>query len=151
MKTFAFLATAMLAVGCADNMEPSDDVADDSVASKDDSAAAKPAGHYVLEGNPTPMELTDLVLNADHTFTRNIFVYCAAESITLNCGHEAGSYKFTKSTTSSTRYIRFIDDQGNLMDRYTYVVQADSSLKLRRADDDSAKTFAMAPHQFQNW
>jgi hypothetical protein len=151
MKTFAFLAISLLAVGCASDMEPTDDVADDAVAGKDDSTAAKPAGHYILEGNPLPMEFTDLVLNADRTFTRTVFVYCNEASITINCGHEQGTYKFTKSTTSNTRYIRFIDDQGNLIDRYSYSVNADSSLKLMRTDDDSAKSFVMAPHQFQNW
>jgi hypothetical protein len=145
--SFLFIALSLAAIGCTADAMDATDVADDALGAKEDSGAAKPAGHYVSSGLPRPGELTDLVLDADHTFTRNVLVYCAAQpSYPLDCGHESGHYKLTKSTTSSTRYIRFLDADGDLMDRYVYAVHADGSLTLRR--DDETHEFTLVPHEF---
>jgi hypothetical protein len=146
IRSSLLLALAVSFAACA--ADPTDDTETDDVAvdAKADSSAAKPSGHYVALSGVHAGDLTDLVLNADHTFTRNVFVYCTTPQYPLDCGHQSGTYKFTKSTTSSTRYIRFLDADGDLMDRFAYVVKADSSLALR-ADDDT-RWFTLVPHQF---
>ncbi len=71
---------------------------------------ARPAGVY-SRTEATDGQLTELMLFPDHTFIR----YEAAGDWRIR-----GTFTFTKSTTSSKRYIRFLDQDGTLIDRYTY-------------------------------
>jgi hypothetical protein len=89
--------------------------------------AARPAGVY-SRTEASEGQLEELMLMPDHTFLR----YEA-----LGDWRERGTYMFTKSTTTTKRYIRFLDSDGTLIDRYTYSMKG-SVLHLQRDGGDYA-------------
>ncbi|HSD90331.1 MAG TPA: hypothetical protein VLB44_22535 [Kofleriaceae bacterium] len=105
-----------------------DDTADDGKAD----GLARPAGVY-SRSEATDGQLEELMLLADHTFLR------------FEGGgdwRERGTYSFTRSSTTSKRYIRFLDTDGTLIDRYTYSMNG-SVLRLQR-DAGSYPMFSVA-------
>lgn len=109
---------ALLLTACVDQVET------DEVADLDDGKAdstAKPAGVY-SRTEATDGQLDELMLMPDHTYLR----YEA-----LGDWRERGTYQFTKSTTSAKRYIRFLDSDGDFVDRYTYSMHG-SVVRLTR-------------------
>jgi hypothetical protein len=145
MRTTAlFIALALAAFGCNGSPETADDGNADTIdtATKAD-GVVRPVGTY-LKDAASAGQFTKVVLKTDRTFHRETMVYC----IMAPCPPVAseGTYNFSKS--GSTRYLRFLDENGDLIDRYAYTLSGDV-LKLRvpgesarvayeHADNDSA-------------
>src|SRR5262249_37228482 len=55
------------------------------------------------------------------------------------CGQYRGSYKFTRSTTTSSRFIRFYDEEGNFVGRFRYTLSS-GKLKMKPMIDGGAWT-----------
>jgi hypothetical protein len=102
----ALLLISLLSA-CAISPDDNDDVVE--VDGKAD-GIARPAGVY-SRTEATEGQVTELMLFPDHTFLR----YVEAEDFRIR-----GTFQFTKSTSSTKRYIRFLDQDGTLIDRYTY-------------------------------
>lgn len=121
----AFAIAVTLFAACATT--PSDDDVDvvDDDAKAD--GIARPAGVF-SRTEATGDELTELMLLPDRTFIR----YAAFGDY-----RERGTYTFSKSTTSTKRYIRFLDDEGGLVDRYVYTMSG-SVVKLRLDSETQA-------------
>ena len=109
---------ALFVTACATTA--TDDV-DDAIDDGKDDGLARPAGVY-SRTEAADGQLQELMLLPDHTFLR----YEA-----LGDWRERGTYQFTKSTTTSKRYIRFLDQDGALIDRYTYSMTG-SVLRVQR-------------------
>jgi hypothetical protein len=105
---FAFTACTTTAEDPAGDV----DTADDGVVDGKADGVARPAGVY-SRTEATDGQLMELMLLPDHTFLR----FEASGD-----WRERGTYTFTKSTTSTRRYIRFLDEDGDLIDRYTYTI-----------------------------
>lgn len=126
MKTTALaIATfALLGLGCegaaVDDLGP--DVID--TAGKAD-GVVRPVGSFWQEG-AAPGEPLVVVLKTDMTFHYETLVVC----VVAPCNPIAhdGTYAWSKSGT--TRYIRFLDAEGNLIERFAYKLSGDT-LKLR--------------------
>ncbi|MBI5482216.1 MAG: hypothetical protein HY906_25395 [Deltaproteobacteria bacterium] len=145
MRTTAlFMVLALAAVGCNGSPDIGDDANADTIdaATKAD-GVIRPVGTY-LRDNATAGQFTKVVLKTDRTFHRELMVYC----IMAPCPTPAteGTYNFSKSGT--TRYIRFLDENGDLIDRYAYKLDGDvlklrasgssSYVKYEHADNDAA-------------
>jgi hypothetical protein len=111
------LCIALLFTACATTDETDVDTADDGKAD----GLARPSGVYSRR-EATDGQLFELVLLPDRTFQR----YEASGD-----WRERGTYTFTKSTTTAKRYIRFLDEDGALIDRYTYTMSG-SVVRLQR-------------------
>lgn len=85
-----------------------DDVADDLDGKAD--FLTRPAGVYSRH-EATDGQVAELMLFPDRSFLR----YVEMDDFRIR-----GTYQFTRSSTSSRRYIRFLDEDGGLIDRYTY-------------------------------
>jgi hypothetical protein len=141
MRHRVLLATifASLTVACAD---PSLDGGDDEevAAGKNDKTTAFPEGEFKAETDADIGDFFSLTLSPDRTFSRRFKVIdCLPASA---CAPEVGRYKFTLSTTSDARYIRFYDADGDAMDRYGYTF-AGGVLRLRL--DRDTRFFSMRP------
>lgn len=135
LATLGFVALVSLPfLGCSSADETTPDSSTIDGADQDDldgkaDGVTKPTGTYALS-KPSTMgskDLTLLVLKTDKTYHAEKQVQC----ITYPCdpvGFE-GTYKFTKSTVSSKRYIKF--DDGT---RYEYKLTSGGKLSLRLAD-----------------
>ena len=123
MRTILF-STLIAIVGCATTTTGGEQ-ADDTATGKAD-AASRPVGTYT---NPAPHagELASLTLAADHTFTRARLVECAQGVIDCAPIIEAGTYRFTRS--SSEHFLRFYGDDGGALDRLQWDL-ADGNLEL---------------------
>ena len=111
MKSAAFLfAFATLVSACATSVDDGDDTPDAADGKAD--GWSRPAGVY-SRTEATDGQLTELMLMPDRTFLR----YDA-----LGDWRVRGTYVFTRSTSSSKRYIRFVDADGTLIDRYVYTM-----------------------------
>jgi hypothetical protein len=120
------LVFALVAFGCDGVASNPDDLADDQLDDgKADAEVVRPIGTFRAVP-PAAGGLAVLVLKADRTFHYEQIVYC----VRAPCPPLAteGSYSYSKS--GSTRYLRFKDAQGNLVNRYAYTVAA-RTLKLR--------------------
>jgi hypothetical protein len=106
-RATSLLLISALASACA--VSPVDD--DDDVVELDGKAdGARPAGVYSRK-EATDGQIAELMLFPDRSFLR----YVAGDDFLFR-----GTFQFTRSTTTSKRYIRFLDSDGTLMDRYTY-------------------------------
>jgi hypothetical protein len=128
MKKLAvvFAMVSLGAFGCGVADDTGDDRAQDVIddAGKAD-AVSRPTGSFRSQ-EASAGQFTLVVLNEDRTFHREMMVYCFAAP--CNPVAQSGTYTFSKS--GDTRYIRFLDADGNLVDRYAYTWAADT-LKLR--------------------
>lgn len=138
-KHFIFaLLLALAAPACTasianDTMEEGE-VDDDGT--KED-GVTRPAGHYTFQGRAAVGTITDLVLNEDKTFTYSWSTFGNGRS--LHSEEVTGTYRFTKS--GNNRFIRFINDDGDLVNRYQYRL---SGTTLRLKVDWSSTWFEMA-------
>ncbi|HEY3356566.1 MAG TPA: hypothetical protein VGQ83_25165 [Polyangia bacterium] len=80
----------------------------------------RPVGTYRNEA-PTAGGFTAVVLKTDKTFRREVQVMC----ITTPCNPIATEGRYGWSKSGSTRYIRFLDENGDLIDRYAYTLSGD--------------------------
>lgn len=71
-----------------------------------------------------------LVVRSNGTFVRTQVLGCEGTSA-CDRSEEEGTFKYTKSGTK--RFLRFVDADGSLIDRWEYVVAANGSLKVRPA------------------
>jgi hypothetical protein len=120
-------ALVLVAAGCGNDI-PADGEMDtiDNV-TKDDGTF--PLGNYV--GQVAVGQIRDLTLNHDKSYLR--FAQ-TIDCIPAPCRAEQGNYKFSHSSTK--RYIRFYDADGNFIDRYTYKLSGDKlSLKADHYGD----------------
>jgi hypothetical protein len=128
MKTTTrlLLALALMGLGCGGG---SDDAAVDvpDSAGKAD-GVTRPVGTYRNDGAANG-QFAFVVLKSDTFFHRAQVVTCVAAP--CNPAAQFGSYAFTKS--GNTQYIRFNDNDGNLVDRYAYRLDGDQ-LSLRAVD-----------------
>jgi hypothetical protein len=145
MRTTAlFMVLALAAFGCNGSPDTGDDTAADTIdtATKAD-GVVRPVGTF-LKDAASAGQFTKIVLKTDRTFHRETMVYCVRAPCPAL--ESEGTYNYSKS--GSTRYIRFMDENGDLIDRYAYTL-ADDVLKLRvpgestrvaytRADDANA-------------
>jgi hypothetical protein len=120
------LVLAMMVAGCGADMTAEEpDVIDD--ATKADSVL--PVGNFT--GRVHVGQITDLTLNSDKTY--DYFVQMV-DCIPGPCRAEKGTFKYTHSSTN--KYLRFYDADGNFTVRYAYKL---SGTKLQlRADHDTA-------------
>lgn len=114
-----FLITSLLFTACTTSDDGDADL-DDTVADGKADGIARPSGVY-SRTEATDDQLEQLMLLPDHTFLR----YFA-----LGDWRERGTYSFSKSTTSTRRYIRFLDDAGELIDCAQYTMHG-SVVRLR--------------------
>jgi hypothetical protein len=136
MRTTVLLCFVLL--GCANQEAMLDDVEQADLAGGKADGAARPLGAFVAESGARVGEIAALTLAADHSFSRTIqYIDCLPKAA---CGPETGTYKLTRSTTTSARYIRFYDADGTFMDRYSYRYDG-TTLSLRRDGDDRWVTF----------
>jgi hypothetical protein len=149
MRNIIILSAVVAAFGfgCAGDMaaDPGDDEADVEVDGKAD-AYVLPMGDYEVITR-TDGGMLDMTLNADKTFDRHMMVYCGVSNPNsssgddhgLDCGHQTGTYKFTKNS-SGQHYIRFYDQDGNFISRTAYVYKPSQKIaNMRNVDADAAK------------
>src|SRR5262245_55843269 len=123
MRCIALGLAALLslpAFACSSGGSNSGGTTDDSADTDDPEGKAdgvtKPIGTYKLE-SPTGIgeaDFASIVLKSDKT----VHVQYAPECVTCTPAHYDGTYKFTKSTTSSRRYIKMELPSGTV--RYEY-------------------------------
>jgi hypothetical protein len=128
MRTTAlFMVLALAAFGC--NGAPDgtgDDAAPDTIDNADKAdGVVRPVGTYLRDG-ATAGQFTKVVIKTDKTFHRELMVYC----VVAPCPAVATEGTYTWSMGGTTRYIRFLDENGDLIDRYAYTLSGDV-LKLR--------------------
>jgi hypothetical protein len=122
------LMVAMMLVGAAgcEGGNPIDDEPDQiDDATKADSST--PLGNFT--GSVHIGQIRDLTLSSDKSY--DYFIQ-TVDCIPGPCRAQKGSYKFSHSST--TRYIRFLDGDGNLVERYAYKLSG-TKLSLRRDHD----------------
>ena len=132
MKTKMLILTMGVALAACAADDVYDDSETDDIGGKADRAAT-PAGRYVMEGSDFQAGMfTELTLNADRTFGGHAFTYCGAPGAAefVRCGQYRGSYKLTKSTTTTNRYIRFYDEDGDFVGRFQYTL-AGGKLRMK--------------------
>lgn len=126
MNRMMIATLAVALAGCTAAPNDINDV-EDAVDGKAD-GVGYPAGTY-REDPPTVGHVVLLTLNADHSFHAESSQFCAGGGTCPNAILD-GSYKFTRSST--TRYIRLIDDGGQLIDRYAWTLTG-NTLKVRES------------------
>ena len=117
-RSLPVLALSLLFAACTTT--PDDADVDDTVTDGKADGIARPAGVYSAT-SATGGQLEELMLMPDHTYLR----YAA-----LGDWRERGTYTFSKSTISTKRFIRFLDSDGNLIDRAQYTMNG-SVVRLR--------------------
>ena len=146
MKTTMIVAALLLAAACApatdDMMTTGDEV--EEVAGKADRAGAPlPIGSFDSQ-KPQLGQIRQVTMNLDRSFARTIQV---VDCIPLRgCGPETGHVKYTRSTKTGDRFIRFYDGDGDLMDRYQYTFDG-AALTLRRDDEQAFTAFTIRAAQ----
>lgn len=128
------LMTTLPFVGCASSNEPNAGAGNADGADQDDldgkaDGVTKPTGSYVLSkpSSTGAKNLTLLALKIDKTYHAESQVECVTEP--CDPLEFDGSYKFTKSSSSSKRYLKF--DDGT---RYEYKLASSGKLSLRLAN-----------------
>ncbi len=114
-------AGSFVACVADDSVDDGEEIADDG---KQD-AQSRPVGTFeASRGSGSPYER--LTLLSDGSFVRQEVVFC----ITAPCPPitTRGTVKYTRS--GSTRYIRFLDASGELIDRYAYRFGAPADLPI---------------------
>jgi hypothetical protein len=119
----------VLLAACVTTTDSDLDDVEDTDAEKAD-GVARPAGVFSRR-EATGDELMELMLFPDKTYLR----FAA-----FGDWRERGTYTFSKSTNSSKRYIRFLDDEGTLVDRYSYTM---SGSVVRLDPDGATKSYPM--------
>ncbi len=135
---------SQVSVGCA--AEVVDESAIDNEADTEDEeqkadGITYPVGSYDgIAG--TAGDFTRLVLMTDKTFHREQQVLC----VTAPCNPigKDGTYKFTKSTTTSKKYLRFYAKDGADLGRYAWTLSSGGKLKLTPTDGRPAFSLAQA-------
>ncbi len=129
---------ALAACGTTTSTDDSDQ--QDPSLGKDD-GASKPSGMYT---NPTPTfgSLASVTLNPDMTFSRSELVLCEGGG-TCPPAVTEGTYLFTHSTTTTKKYIRFYDEGGNAIDRYTWKLTSAHNLELEAPGTTTFVTFSV--------
>jgi hypothetical protein len=126
---FVFVIAALGTYGCDSTTSNPDDSAADVTDNSDKAdGVVRPEGTYT-HAAAAAGDFTVVILNADKSFHREMLVMC----ITTPCNPVAtdGTYGWSKS--GSTRYVRFLDANGALIDRYAYTLSGDV-LTLRTPD-----------------
>jgi hypothetical protein len=120
--------------GCAESTDETDDSGADQIDGKEDGSIVYPSGIYNNNSSQLVFgHLFNVTLSPDHTFSRMEETECVG---TVSCGQLAGTYKFSHSDT--THYIRFLDQNGTLIDRYAFKTSSDGEkLSLRRVGQTS--------------
>ena len=139
MRSLHVLAILSLAA-CATTAPTDNSDQLDSPTGKAD-GALEPSGLYSNDSAKLG-ELSSLVLNADHTFTRDEVGACPGGG-TCAPTEEHGTYLLTHGTTqgTTTHYIRFYADDGSSLDRYEWqIIKGELELRL----DGDATWFSMA-------
>jgi hypothetical protein len=142
MRFVSALALMLVFASCDGATAPQE--IDDPTTDKADGTATKPGiGTYRVEGDPDAVPRLDaLVLKSNGTFYRTLDDLVADGSGSSGgVTAETGTYKFTKSTDGKTRWIRFADAEGNLIDRWAYRSLTSTGMKLQQ--DGSSASFAM--------
>ncbi len=137
MRTLFCIAFIALAA-CGTTSSTDDTDQQDPSLGKDD-GASKPSGTYT---NPSPTlgTLATVTLNSDMTFSRSQLVLCPGGGTCAPAVSE-GTYLFTHSTTTTKKYIRFYDESGNALDRYTWKFTSAHNLELEAPDTTTFVTF----------
>jgi len=122
-------STAFIVAACGSSEQPQPESGDDVEIEDLDGKAdgvTKPVGTYKPNGT-TPGYFTLLVLETNKVFHAEKQVKC----VTTPCNpiHATGTYKFTKSTTSGKRFIRF--DEGGDISRFEYKLETGGKLSVR--------------------
>ena len=135
-KSVLFAAMfALVAFGCDGAVSNPDDLAEDQLDDgKADLGIERPVGTFRAVP-PSAGAFTVVAIKADRTFHLEQIVYC----FRAPCPPIATEGSYSYSSSGSTRYIRFKDAEGNLIDRYAYKVAA-GTLKLRLVGQDVWQT-----------
>jgi len=129
MRTY--LLIALIAVsGCSADQGSDQDTDLDAPTGKADGSTT-PAGAYT-NGTPHYGELSTMVLNADHTFSRSAIVACAGGG-TCSPLVQHGTFLLTHSSTK--RYVHFYADDGSSLDKYQWKFVS-GKLELNYDGDD---------------
>ena len=132
--TRTILASLIAFTACTSSQPVDNSDQQDAPIGKAD-AASYPSGTYT---NPSPHigEFNVLTLNDDFTFTRYQLGACPGGGA-CSPALQTGTYLFTHGTKS--HYIRFYDDGGNFLDRYSWKLNGVGSLTLT----DSLDTYTL--------
>lgn len=134
-RTRWYLALALAGLGCGGAT-----TADEAVELDDEASEIEvPAGGKLDRARGVPIgtfraapgragQLTLLVLRSDRTFHREVLVTCVRAPCPPVAQH--GTYRLTRGV--GTRYLRFYDEGGRLLDRRAYLLLGEH-LWLRRA------------------
>jgi hypothetical protein len=139
----------VLGIGC----DPANEVnADDSANDVLDNAdkadgVVRPVGTYTRTLLASEHGIVSLTLKTDKTFHRVVKFYCPPGAL-CQVGPMMldGTYGWSKS--GSTRYIRFLDDRGDLIDRYAYTLDG-NTLSLRSSG--SSTSFDLTRVSDEGW
>jgi hypothetical protein len=125
--------------GCGGSSDTSE--VDDPIGGKEDSLL-KPVGAFFKE-DPNAGEFMVLVLRSDYTFHREKQIHC----VKAPCDPLVtdGKYKFTKSR--GVTYVRFLDQDGKLIDRYRWTY-TDNKLEIGQTADE---VFTMVRNTIDGW
>jgi hypothetical protein len=141
------LAVGLVGAGCGEADPSSGDASDTGPDVADQAGkadgATHPGGDFAADAaSVTYGQFVTLSLNADNTFASQIKIFdCIPAG---NCGAETGTYKFTRSTSTSNKYIRFTDAGGDALDRYQYKLSGDSlQLRVNNGDGNPGQWFTM--------
>lgn len=127
-KDYLFALLIALAVpACATPDATADEAAEvDDLGGKED-GVARPEGSYHFDGQAHPGTIVELTLDPG-TKTYELSWSTFGDGRQLHTEQATGTYKFTKS--GRNRYIRFIDEAGDLLNRYQYRLSG-TTLSLR--------------------
>jgi hypothetical protein len=134
---FALVISSLSLSACMQS-DAADDAAEVIDDGKQDDGTSKPLGTYAdpflalddfPAGTTFPL-MSMLVLRSDGTFLRTQVLGCEGTNA-CDRSEEEGTFKYTKSGTR--RFLRFSDAEGNLIDRWQYVVATNGALELRPA------------------
>ena len=122
--SLVFGSLAACSGNTVDDLSTAEEADTDDLEEKGD-GVTYPVGTYEAAATAAG-ELTLLVLKTDKTFYAEQFVVC----ITAPCNPVAieGKYKFTKSSTK--KYLRLLDEDGELIVRYAYKLSSGGTLKI---------------------
>jgi hypothetical protein len=114
---------SLIALGCGQEMP--EDGAPDTIESADKADVVYPYGTWEAE-SPHVGDLASLTLNTDKSYARTFMHVDCIPAVA--CQPETGNFKWSHSST--TRYLRFYDADGNFLDRFAWKLKGDE-LDLR--------------------
>jgi hypothetical protein len=127
MRNF-ILATTILAAGCSGG-EDMNDNQPDQVDVLDKADSSTPVGNFM--GSVHVGQITDLTLDSNNHY--DYFIQMV-DCIPGPCQAEKGTFKYSHSST--TKYLRFYDSDGNYQTKYAYKLSG-TQLSLREANTTS--------------